>query len=91
MADVDPFESATELLATLRAGRATSSELTDLYIRRIERHDGRPNAVVVPDFERARRQARAADQAAARGDGGALLGLPVTIISVAAGRGDERA
>ena len=79
MPDVDPFASATELLAALAAGRVTSSELTDLYIRRIERHDGRLNAVVVRDFERARRQARAADQAVARGEGGALRGLPMTI------------
>ena len=79
MADVDPFTSATELLAALRAGQVTSSELTDLYIRRIERHDGRLNAVVVRDFERARQQAGAADQAAGRGEGAALLGLPMTI------------
>ena len=75
----DPFASATELLAALRAGHVTSSELTELYIRRIERHDGALNAVVVRDFERARHQARAADQAAARGEPGALLGLPMTI------------
>jgi amidase len=64
VADVDPFASATELLAALRTRQLTSTELTDLYIRRIERHDGRLNAVVVRDFERARHQARAADQAA---------------------------
>ena len=51
MAHVDPFASATELLATLRAGRMSASELTDLYIRRIERLDGRLNAVVVRDFD----------------------------------------
>ncbi len=79
MADVDPFAPATELLAARAAGRVTASELTDLYIRRIERHDGRLNAVVVRDFARARQQARAADRAAARGEGGALLGLPMTI------------
>ena len=79
MTDIDPFATATELLAALRGGRVTSSELTDLYIRRIERHDARLNAVVVRDFERARHQARAADRAAARGEPGALLGLPMTI------------
>jgi amidase len=79
MADVDPFQSATQLLAALSARQVTSSELTDLYIRRIERHDGRLNAVVVRDFERARAGARAADQAARRGESGALLGLPMTI------------
>src|SRR5512144_2146145 len=35
MATIDPFSSATELLDALRARRVTSSELTDLYIRRI--------------------------------------------------------
>ena len=33
MAGIDPFSSATELLAALRGGRVTSGELTDLYIR----------------------------------------------------------
>jgi len=37
VADIDPFASATELLAALRAGRVTSRDLTELYIRRIER------------------------------------------------------
>src|SRR5262245_49851205 len=79
MADIDPFATATELLAALRAERVTSRELTDLYIRRIERYDGRLNAVVARDFERARHQAGAADRAAARGEGGALLGRPMPI------------
>jgi amidase len=76
---IDPFATATELLARLRAGEVTAAELTEVYLRRIEAHDGRLNAVVVRDFERARHQARAADQAAARGEPGALLGLPITL------------
>jgi amidase len=79
MTDIDPFASATELLAALRSGRTTAAELTELHIRRIEHHDGRLNAVVVRDVEGARQQARAADQAAARGETGALLGLPITV------------
>jgi amidase len=79
MADVDAFSSATELLAALRTGGTTAAELTDLYVRRIERHDGRLNAVVVRDFDRARQQARAADQARARGETKPLLGLPITL------------
>ena len=62
-------------LADLRAGRVTASELTAMYIGRIEKHDGRLNAVVERDFERAREQARAAD----RGGGGALGGIPITL------------
>jgi len=79
MAAIDPFASATELAAALRGGRVTSTELTDLYIRRIERYDGRLNAVVVRDFDRARERARAADAAAGRGERAPLLGLPITL------------
>src|SRR5262245_9466662 len=72
---MNPFSTATALLADLRAGRFTSSELTDMYIGRIERHDERLNAVVARDFERARGQAQAANQ----GESGALRGLPITL------------
>ena len=79
MADINPFATATDLLQSLRARRVSAAELTDLYIRRIERHDGRLNAIVVRDFDRARQRARAADEAAARGDRAPLLGLPITL------------
>ena len=79
MAEVDVFSSATDLLAALRTGGTTAADLTERYIRRIERHDARLNAVVVRDFDRARQQARAADQARARGETKALLGLPITL------------
>src|SRR5207245_2051762 len=72
---LNPFATATELLADLRAGKVASRELTEMYIRRIEQHDGRLNAVVERDFERAREAARAADQ----GGRGALRGLPITL------------
>ena len=73
---MNPFASATELLADLRARTISSAELTELYIRRIEKYDAAINAVVVRDFARAREQARAADRAGATG---ALLGLPMTL------------
>lgn len=79
MADVDPFASATTLLSALGRGAVSSAELTDLYIGRIERHDARLNAVVVRDFDRARRQAKAADQARGRKESQPLLGLPITL------------
>ena len=79
MAEVDAFSSAQSLLSALRTGSIGATELTDLYIRRIERHDGRLNAVVVRDFDRARQQARAADQLRGRGGGHPLLGLPITL------------
>ncbi|HXJ80602.1 MAG TPA: amidase, partial [Candidatus Methylomirabilis sp.] len=50
-------------------------ELIEMFINRIEKHDERLNAVVERDFARAREQAEAAD----RGGGGALRGLPITL------------
>ncbi len=79
MADVDAFSSATSLVAALRSGTIGARELTELYIRRIERHDPALNAVVVRDYTRAREQAMAAEHARARGEHRALLGLPITL------------
>lgn len=74
------FESAVELARKIRARKISSRELTDLYIDRIERHDGALNAVVVRDFERARAAAEAADHALAAGrDLGPPHGVPMTI------------
>ncbi|MDJ0362228.1 amidase [Rhodococcus sp. H29-C3] len=73
------FRSAEELAAALHAGEVTSAELTDDAIARIERDDKAINAICVPDFDRARADARRADQARARGEERALLGIPVTV------------
>ncbi len=74
------LKSAFELAADIRAGRLSSSELTEHYIARIERHDGDINAVVVRCFDEARAAARAADAALGRGDAlGPLHGVPITI------------
>jgi len=73
------FPTAEELAAALRAGDVSSAELTDEAITRIERHDKEINAVCVPDFDRARAAAHAADQARARGEDRPLLGIPVTV------------
>jgi amidase len=73
------FATAVELVAAMRAGAATSVELTDDAIARIEQDDQAINAICVPDFERARAAARRADQARARGEERPLLGVPVTV------------
>src|SRR5213594_4317589 len=62
---IDAFASAVELLAVHR--------------RRIERYNQALNAIVEPDFERARRDAGTADARRARGEDGPLLGLPMTL------------
>ena len=79
MADIDPFATATALAAALRAGTVTAAALTELYIRRIERHDRALNAVVVRDFTRAREEAVGDAHARARGETRPLQGVPITL------------
>ena len=74
------FRSARDLAALIRRGRMTSVELLDLYLDRVARHNPSVNAVIMVDRDRARRRARAADKALARGEiWGPLHGVPMTI------------
>jgi amidase len=74
------FLSATSLAAMIRNGDISSSELTEHYIRRIERLDDRTNAVVVRTFDRAREAAAAADAHQRSGaELGPLHGVPMTV------------
>jgi amidase len=73
------FATATELSAALKAKKVSAVELAQDAIARIERHDGKINAVCVRDFSRALDAARAADGARARGEEKPLLGLPLTV------------
>ncbi len=73
------FGTATELSAALAAKKVSAVELTQDAIDRIERHDGKINAVCVRDFSRALDAARAADAALARGESKPLLGIPLTV------------
>jgi len=76
---VNGFTSATDMLQALRSKQVSAVELLDLHLDRIERYNGPLNAIVIKDFDRAREAAQAADAARARGEDGALLGLPLTI------------
>jgi amidase len=73
------FKTAVELTAALKAKKVSAVELAQDAIGRIERHDGRINAICVRDFDRALEAARAADAALARGESKPLLGIPVTV------------
>ena len=73
------FKTATELSAALAAKKVSAVELAEDAIGRIERHDAKINAICVRDFARGLEAARAADAARARGETGALLGLPMTV------------
>lgn len=72
--------TATELAQKIKAGELSASEVADAYIRRIEEVNPRLNAVVIPLFEQARKEAQVADAARKRGDAlGPLHGVPITI------------
>ena len=73
------FRTATELSAALAARKISAVELAQDVIGRIERHDGKVNAICVRDFSRGLEAARAADTALARGDKKPLLGIPMTV------------
>jgi amidase len=71
---------ATRLAEAVRTKEVSSRELLDGYLDRIDRLNGRVNAVVTLDVERARAAADGADGAIANGDEiGPLHGLPITV------------
>lgn len=77
---LDPFSSALELAAAIRARRTTASQLVELYLARIERHNPALNAVCTLNAAGATRRAREADAALAHGElWGPLHGVPMTI------------
>jgi amidase len=73
------YRSARELKRALAAKKVSALELARDAIARIERHDGKINAICVRDFERALAAARAADVAIAKGELRPLSGIPMTV------------
>jgi amidase len=79
MTDVWRLDARTAA-AAIRSKSVSSSELLEVYLERIDRHNPRLNAVVTIDADGARRAALAADDAVMRGeDLGPLHGLPITV------------
>jgi aspartyl-tRNA(Asn)/glutamyl-tRNA(Gln) amidotransferase subunit A len=66
-----------ELASALAAKRISSVELTKLFLARIAALNGTLNAFITADEERSLADARAADALRARGEGGALTGIPI--------------
>src|SRR5205807_10641905 len=74
------FTSAIELARMIRHREVSSLEVIDAHLRRIDEVNPRINAIVQMDAERARAEARGADDAIARGDDvGPLHGVPFTV------------
>ena len=76
----DPtFLPAWRLAELIRGGAISCLELLDHFIARVERLDGRTNAVVVRDFDRARERARSLDSQRRDGRATPLFGVPMTV------------
>ena len=74
------FWSAKRLAAHIRRRKIGCLELLEHHLTRVEQYNPALNAIVVADFERARKRAKAADRALARGESwGPLHGVPMTI------------
>lgn len=77
---IDPFSTASEFAAAIRLRRASASEVLEMYLARIAKHNPALNAICTLDESGARRRAREADAALARGElWGPLHGVPMTI------------
>lgn len=76
---VHALSSLVRLRDALRARELSAAELLQLHLDRIDRLDGPLNAVVVRNAEAAREAAARSDERLARGEGGVLEGVPVTI------------
>jgi Asp-tRNA(Asn)/Glu-tRNA(Gln) amidotransferase A subunit family amidase len=71
--------SVTSMVAAIRDRELSPVELVEAHVRRAEELNGDLNAIVVPRFDQALEEARAAERSLARGDGvGPLHGIPYT-------------
>lgn len=74
------FVSTMQLAAAIRARRISAVEVLEAHLSQIEKHNPTLNAVVTLNVEQAQEQARAADEALARGKvWGPLHGVPFTL------------
>ena len=77
---LDPFSTATEIAAAIRLRRISASDALETYLARIGKHNPALNAICTLDEAGARKRAREADAALARGEvWGPLHGVPMTI------------
>src|SRR3954453_14359910 len=79
MSDDVAFAGAARIAEMVRAGKASPTELAELFLERIERLDPNLNAYRVVLAEGARADAKRAEERLAKGDDAPLLGVPVAI------------
>src|SRR3954462_7429961 len=79
MSAPDPSTPAIELAAALRRRELSAVELLDACLEAVHARNGDVNAIVWRDEDAAPPSARHADEALARGDDRAFLGVPIPI------------
>ena len=74
------FAPATRLASLIRRKKIGCLELLEHYVARVEKYNPAVNAIVVTDLPGARKRARAADRALAKGEPwGPFHGVPMTM------------
>ncbi|HWL06392.1 MAG TPA: amidase [Xanthobacteraceae bacterium] len=74
------FASAKRLADLIAKKKVGCVELLDHYVARVEKYNPTINAIIATDIPAARKQAKAADRAIARGESrGPLHGVPMTV------------
>ena len=81
------FTPAWRLKELLDSRELSPIELTEVYLRRIEALDGQLNSFLTVCGDEARATAKEAEEKIARGETGALLGLPIAIKDLEVTRG----
>jgi amidase len=75
-----PFRSAKQLASAIKRKKIGCAELLDLYLARVEKFNPKLNAIIAMDIPAARKRAKSADTALARGKSwGPLHGVPMTL------------
>lgn len=88
MGDETPDAPATEIGRRVRTGELSAVDVLDAFERRLNARNHVLNALVVDRLDRARHEARAVDEAVARGeDAGPLAGVPFTTKEMASAEG----
>lgn len=73
------FWTANQIAQAIRDRQVSAQEVLEAHLQQIATHNARVNAIVTSDEERARQQAKAADESIAKGEiWGALHGVPIT-------------
>ncbi len=74
------YQTATELAKAIREKKVSSLEVLEAYLAQIAKYNSELNAIITLDEENARKRAREADEALAKGENwGPLHGVPITI------------